>query len=63
MKELSTILILQLFNFSTFVTLAYVYAAEELLKEASLRCLNIVTVGLFPVLTEFLTKRQVCLVL
>ena len=50
MKELPTILILQPFNFSTFITLAYVYAAEELWKEASLRCLNIVPVGLFPVL-------------
>tara|TARA_Y100000588_G_scaffold150984_1_gene165032 strand:- start:459 stop:611 length:153 start_codon:yes stop_codon:yes gene_type:complete len=50
MKELPTILILQPFNFSPFVTLAYVYAAEKLLKEASLRCLSIVPVGLFPVL-------------
>ena len=63
MKELPTILILQPFNFSTFVTLAYVYTAEVLWKEASLKCLNIVPVGLFPVLTELLTKRQVCLVL
>ena len=50
MKELPTVLILQPFNLSIFVTLAYGYAAEELLKEASLRCLNIVPVGLFSVL-------------
>ena len=55
MKELSVILILHPFNFSTLATRAYGYATEELLKEASLWCLTIVAVGLFPVL--FLNRQ------
>ena len=43
------------FNFSTLATRAYGYATEELLKEASLWCLTIVAVGLFPVL--FLNRQ------
>jgi iron(III) transport system permease protein len=50
MKELPATLMLQPFNFSTLATRAYSYATEELLKEASLWCLMIVAVGLFPVL-------------
>ena len=49
MKELPATLMLQPFNFSTLATQAYSYATEELLKEASLWCLTIVIVGLFPV--------------
>ena len=55
MKELPATLMLQPFNFSTLATLAYGYATEELLKEASLWCLTIVAVGLFPVL--FLNRQ------
>ena len=50
MKELPATLMLQPFNFSTLATRAYSYASEELLKEASLWCLTIVVVGLFPVI-------------
>ena len=50
MKELPVTLMLQPFNFSTLATRAYGYATEELLKEASLWCLTIVVVGLFPVI-------------
>lgn len=55
MKELPATLMLQPFNFSTLATRAYGYATEELLKEASLWCLTIVAVGLFPVL--FLNRQ------
>ncbi|MBC8259096.1 MAG: iron ABC transporter permease [SAR324 cluster bacterium] len=55
MKELPATLMLQPFNFSTLATRAYGYATEELLKEASLWCLTIVLVGLFPVI---LLNRQ-----
>ena len=51
MKELPATLMLQPFNFSTLATRAYGYATEELLKEASLWCLTLVAVGLFPVLS------------
>ena len=51
MKELPVILILHMFNFSILATRAYGYATEELLKEASLWCLTLVPVGLFPVLS------------
>ena len=51
MKKLQAIFVLQPFSISTLATRAYGYATEELLKEASLWCLNIVTVGLFPVLS------------
>ena len=50
MKELPVILILQPFNFNTLATREYGYVTEELLKEASLWCLTLVVVGLFPVL-------------
>ena len=55
MKELPATLMLQPFNFSTLATRAYGYATEELLKEASLWCLTIVVVGLFPVI--FLNRQ------
>ena len=55
MKELPVTLMLQPFNFSTLATRAYGYATEELLKEASLWCLTIVIVGLFPVI--FLNRQ------
>lgn len=55
MKELPVTLMLQPFNFSTLATRAYGYATEELLKEASLWCLTIVVVGLFPVI--FLNRQ------
>ena len=55
MKELSATLLLLQFNLSTLTTRAYGYKAEELLKEASLWCLTIVAVGLFPVL--FLNRQ------
>ena len=51
MEELPATLMLQPFNFSTLATRAYGYATEELLKEASLWCLTLVAVGLFPVLS------------
>ncbi len=51
MEELPATLMLQPFNFSALAKMAYGYATEELLQEASLWCLNIVPVGLFPVLT------------
>jgi len=50
MKELLATLMLQAFNFSTIVTRAYGYTTEELLKEASMWCLTMVAVGLFPAL-------------
>jgi iron(III) transport system permease protein len=55
MKELPATLMLQPFNFSTLATRAYGYATEELLREASLWCLTIVLVGLFPVI--FLNRQ------
>ena len=55
MKELPATLMLQPFNFSTLATRAYGYATEELLREASLWCLTIVVVGLFPVI--FLNRQ------
>jgi iron(III) transport system permease protein len=55
MKELPATLMLQPFNFSTHATRAYGYATEELLREASLWCLTIVLVGLFPVI--FLNRQ------
>jgi len=58
MKELPATLMLQPFNFSTLATRAYGYATEELLKEASLWCLTIVVVGLFPVIFLNLQLRQ-----
>ena len=50
MKELLATLMLQPFNFSTLTTRAYGYENQELLREASLWCLTIVVVGLFPVI-------------
>ena len=58
MEELPATLMLEPFNFITLAKRAYGYATDELLKEASLRCLNIVTVGLFPVLTELLRDKS-----
>ena len=55
MKELPATLMLQPFNFSTLATRAYGYATEELLREASLWCLTIVVVGLFPII--FLNRQ------
>ena len=55
MKELPTTLMLQLFNFITFDSLAYGYATEELLREASLWPLTIIVVSLFPVI--FLNRK------
>ena len=55
MKEMPVTLMLHPFNFRTLANRAYGYATEELLKEASLWCLTIVIVGLFPVI--FLNRQ------
>ncbi len=50
MKELPATLILRPFNFDTLATHVYEFASDEMLGEAALGSLTIVTVGLVPVL-------------
>ena len=50
MKELPATLILRPFNFDTLATHVYEFASDEMLGEAALGSLTIVTVGLLPVL-------------
>ncbi|MEO0618000.1 MAG: iron ABC transporter permease [Pseudomonadota bacterium] len=62
MKELPMTLLLRPFNFDTLATYVYQFAKDELLEEAALPALLIVTTGLIPVIVmntalDRLTKR------
>jgi len=58
MKELPMTLLLRPFNFETLATQAYQYAHSELMAEAAIPALLIITSGLLPVifLNNFLRK-------
>ena len=59
MKELPMTLLLRPFNFETLATQAYQYAHSELMAEASIPALLIITSGLVPVVLMNKLMREV----
>ena len=59
MKELPMTLLLRPFNYETLATYVYQFAKDELLEEAALPALMIVTVGMLPVIVMNAALRRI----
>jgi iron(III) transport system permease protein len=58
LKELPLTLILRPFNFSTVSTLAYRYAKNEMVKDASIYSLSIIAISVLPIILFVKLKKQ-----
>ena len=58
LKELPLTLILRPFNFETLSTIAYQYAKNEMIKDASIYSLTIISISICPIILFIKSKNK-----